>query len=461
MANLTQFPGVPFNKVYGIVPVAVQGIGGADNFVVQVYDKTNTIKLADLRQSRNENDTALFDISRILQSFTFPSKKEIENTQGWSDSTEEVFEFKIRYGTETGGVVTIDGTAFFQFVAINGRKPKYELIWPANDYRPFVQGATCISAYNDEWAKALTDVEHYTAASSLDFTQYPSWVDSNQRFYRHTVRRDDYYTLSFLNSKRSFGVTFTGAKGVAGIRVATYDAFGGLLQEVLIPNIVTNGGGPDTTQFEYKDIQDPYWCVTAGVGLPNLQPYLDPSSIDYIKYYYVAPVMYQDIGGCPDFNDGYSNAMWYIHRFDVDNGTCLDTPLQFSWMNSFGFRDYFTFEKRNRKRDTINRNNYLQDPINWNGTSFSLDRRDRGYTTFSQEVAQTWEASTRYLRTHEADLLENLFISPEVRVNFGDGVFLPVVIESNSWEQIDDFKDRLRQLTIRFRLAENIQTQRG
>ena len=103
----------------------------------------------------------------------------------------------------------------------------------------------------------------------------------------------------------------------------------------------------------------------------------------------------------------------------------------------------------------------MQDPINWNGTSFSLDRRDRGYTTFSQEVAQTWEASTRYLRTHEADLLENLFISPEVRVNFGDGVFLPVVIESNSWEQIDDFKDRLRQLTIRFRLAENIQTQRG
>ena len=461
MANLAQVPGVPFNKVYGIVPVSLYGIGGAENFVVQVYDKTNTIKLADLRQSRNEADSALFDISRILQSFTFPSKKQIENTQGWSDSTEEVIEFKIRYGTETAGIVTIDGTAALNFVGINGRKPKYELIWPANEYRPQVQGSTCVSIYNDSFAKALTDVEYYTQVNQLNYNNAPSWAVSNpaQRFYRHKVRRDDYYTLSFLNSKRDFGSVFAGTKGVAGIRIATYDASDLLIQELLIPNIVSEGGGPDTTQFEYKNIADPYWCVTAGVGLPNLEPYL--TDIDDIKYYYIAPVVYQDIGGCPEFSDGYSNAMWYIHRFEVDNGSCLDTPIQFSWMNSFGFRDYFTFEKRNRKRDTVRRNNYLQSPVDWNSGSFSIDQRDRGYTTFSQEVAQTWEASTRYLRTHEANLLENLFISPEVRVNFGDGVFVPVVIESNSWESIDDYKDRLRQLTIRFRLAENIETQRG
>ena len=60
MANFTQLPGIPFNLNYGTVPVALQGIGGADNFVVQIYDKTNTIKLADLRQSRNENDAAMF-----------------------------------------------------------------------------------------------------------------------------------------------------------------------------------------------------------------------------------------------------------------------------------------------------------------------------------------------------------------------------------------------------------------
>ena len=459
MANFTQLPGIPFNLNYGTVPVALQGIGGADNFVVQIYDKTNTIKLADLRQSRNENDAAMFDISRILQSFTFPSKKDIELTQGWTDSVEEAFEFSLRYGTETGGIVTIDGTAPFTFKVFNGRKPMGDLIWNFNDYRPYIQGSSCVTAYNEGFALALSDIADYKSATALTPLQKPVWGNiAGQRFYEHQVRRDDYYTLSFLNSKRDFGSVFTGAKGVAGIRVATYDASNLEIQDIVIPNIVPQGGGPDTTQFEYKDIADPYWAVTVGVGLPNLEPYL--TDINYIKYYYVGAVTYDGIGGC-SIDDGYTEPMWYMHRFTVDNGICIDTPIQFSWMNSLGFRDYFTFEKRNRKRTTTSRNNYYSSPINWNSTSFVDYQNERGYKTFSQEVGQRYTASTRYLKTTEADFLENLFISPDVRVNFGDGVWKPVVIESSTWEQRDQYKDRLFQTTIEFRLAQNIETQRG
>ena len=130
--------------------------------------------------------------------------------------------------------------------------------------------------------------------------------------------------------------------------------------------------------------------------------------------------------------------------------------------NSLGFMDYFQFQKRNERSVNITRDSFLKESNDYSSAIFTTNRGDRGYTTYSQVLDEQWAANTRFLYDYEATFLQNLFMSPDVRVRFGDEtVWYPVQILTNSYVEKTNRKDRLFQYEVQFKMAHNIKSQRG
>jgi len=145
----------------------------------------------------------------------------------------------------------------------------------------------------------------------------------------------------------------------------------------------------------------------------------------------------------------------------ITPGECNDfEPIQLSWMNSFGFRDYWTFAKRHDREIGIQRNDYLQSSIDYNGATVNPLAGARGYRTFSQQLTNKYTVRTNWLSDYEAAYLENLFISPDVRANLGNG-FVSVTLLNTSYVEKTVRKDKMFQYELQFKTAYNLKSQRG
>ena len=220
-----------------------------------------------------------------------------------------------------------------------------------------------------------------------------------------------------------------------------------------VPNITTNGGGPSAVD----PVEHPYRYETFQTSTNNTYWTMDMTT----THYFVYPVVFTPYLCNP--NTYNPNPLMTPVRVDIYEPNCLDYDhIQFSWMNSYGFRDYYTMTKRSEKRVDVERNSYFKEAIDYNGTDLTLYTYDRGETVYSQKVTEIWTATTDYMDDQTAGYLQNLFQSPDTRVRFGDSSdWYPVILTSNSYTERTYRKDRLFQYEIQFRLATPLKTQRG
>ena len=440
--TLTQQPG-NYNLAYGINPVTLHGLTVEDKYVLQILDGSTV--LADIRQTANTNGYAQFDIQNILQSYIKSSKVGLEGTNPWADSENEVFEYNIAYGTETGGVVNTPLNIAIGLKVIGGRKDYYDLTWDESSYRATAEADESDCTVISQQGKALTDWSEYRLISDItDGT--PDWSVATDKVYTQKVRRSDSFTLSVLNDI-AFGPIPPNANvdKIESYRVSSFDKFGTLIDDFKIDN-----------PFEFGVDNR---VVTAGAGPAN---FTVPINAAATHYYVGFPLWTPDT--CPTDNDFQTDrSSMGFYRFDIIDDKCNDfTPIQFSWLNSLGFRDYFYFEKRNERSVGISRNNYLAESNNYNDNLFTSALGERGYTTFSQKLEERYVANTRFLQDYEADFLQNLFISPDVHVRFGDDTdWFPVTLLTTSYTERNYRKDKLFQYEISFKKAHNIKSQRG
>ena len=440
--TLTQQPG-NYNLAYGINPVTLHGLTVEDKYVLQILDGSTVV--ADIRQTANTNGYAQFDIQNILQSYIKSSKVGLEQTNPWADSTNEVFEYNIAYGTETDGAVDTPLNIEIGLKVIGGRKDYYDLTWGESAYRATAEadetGCTVIS----QQGKALTDWSEYKLISDIT-DGAPDWSAPTDKVYTQKVRRSDNFTLSVLNDIATGPIPpSANVDKIESYRVSSFDEFGTLIDDFYVAN-----------PFEFGLNNR---VVTAGVGPAN---FTTPINALATHYYVGFPLWTPDT--CPidnDFNTDRSAMGFY--RFDIVDDECNDyTPIQFSWLNSLGFRDYFYFQKKNERKLNISRNNYLAESNDYANNVFTTSVGDRGYTTYSQKIEETYTASTRFLQDYEATFLQNLFMSPDVHVRFGDSaVWFPVTLLSNQYTERNYRKDKLFQYEIAFKKAHNIKSQRG
>ena len=136
--------------------------------------------------------------------------------------------------------------------------------------------------------------------------------------------------------------------------------------------------------------------------------------------------------------------------------------MDVSWLNTLGFRDYYTFRKRRDYNITISKSNYEQLDGTWGSQDYEVNTYDRGQTVFSQSLQEQYTINTDYLSDDEANFLKNLYISPDVKVRFeGESDFYPVIIEGASWSEQTFRKNKLFQSTARFRMAHKLNSLRG
>ena len=460
--TIVQNPG-EYNLANGINAITLDNIGPTQlKYVLQIRNIPGTTIFADVRQAPNAAGVALFDIQQILKNYVNPSAAGVENFNGWVDSERESFQYTIYYGSEDAdGNVDIDGGVSGRKV-FSGRKEWDDIPWGVqSDYRyNLTQNGGCTTVQRQ--ADILTDYPIIQSASSLPGS-VPSYITAftNAQCYVKDLYATDDYSISLLQAANKVG-TVT-ANGITAARVVAYNSSGSLLNDALIYNYTALGGGPDPAPGSNLTVNYPYWALTLPCGPADSEVAQElPLGT---AYYYVTFHSIQ-LGGCalPITHSGVTETSSTVaYRFNIVEPPCNDfTPIQLSWQNSLGFRDYWTFTKRWDEQISANRNEYLKNTFDWNGSSVSISEGARGYTVFGQKLSQIYTVRTDWLNDEQSEFLKNLFVSADVRAKLpGRTTWDSISLLSSTYDIKTIRKDRMFQYELRFRVANNINSQRG
>ena len=529
MAAIVQSPGA-YDMAYGPNIYTTTGISGDVRFVLEIWDNppgiTGSNLIAQLKQSPNSNDRAIFDVQNVLQSFVEVGNNDIDELTARPEISEplwnselETGKYYVRFGTESAaGAITYDGSVGPKLV-LGGTKPYFDRDWSWGFYMPKCSGdpealynCTQVNIDNGSLiipASPLSDWYWYRNEDTQDYNDLlrrvggvPS-VIQNLHYGGYInveeVSSEDYRTKAYLNGMQ-YGTNAPDSevKGIEGFRYIFYND-STVVHDMVIPNIDNNGGGPNVNPGDGSVVDYPNRVIQVGIGPRNLRSftyYTDQTttatfSIDtdaaFWTHYYVWPVAWTPtscLATHTNFTDEpLHTPQCYIKKqadcldYGKDAGqqagigTNEDNFIQVSWLNSFGFRDYWTFRKKRERRVNTTRNIYTQQTYDPNASIWESDPANRGDRVYSQEIVEEWTATTGYMTDSQAKFLQHLFTSPDVRVKLPQqwydklGIsyepFMSAVITSNTYTEKSYRKDRLFQYEITFRLANNMKSQRG
>ena len=482
-------------------------------FVLEVWDGPPavgaSVLLATLYQSPNENHSSIFDVQHVIQSYVSTSIEDFDRLgtysstltpQPWysgqpkilNDATNESTKYYVRYSSTTA-----IGTPPTSWTGSSGPYNVFDGVkqyWDRNfdegplqsdEFTSFVRGES-ESAYNCtqiiERARALSDNQDRLFVTSTGY-QKPSEMTGSETCTRHYVTGNDWATKSWINSVRlGSPVPQATIKGIEAFRVAVFNDTN-QVASLIIPNIIVNGGGPNTDPFDGDPTNYPYKFVSIGTGPANLVAVemqatsTTPATVwrltDYTwTHYWVYPLVATgDV--CSDSTGNYDlNPLGEPQLYIKKELDCLDyTPVEVSWLNRFGFRDQFTFRKRNEKTIGLAKNTYYTNNYNPSASEWESDPEYRGETVYSSQNTLEIVATTGYISDEQAATLESLFTSPDVRIDlspdaynlpgYSSAAFEAAIVADTQYVQKTFRKDRLFQYEIRFRLANNIKSQRG
>jgi len=462
--TLLQTPSTPFDQTYGPNPVTLTGIPtnpstgaiSADKYVLQIF-RAGTM-IANLRQTPNSVGNAIFDIQNVLQNFIAPSPNNIEETGLveilMTNSANESMPYTIEFGSETGSEVLIDGSSPL-LLNFGGTKQYYEVPYNPNPYIPLISydsGGVYTAVV--EQAQPFTDLKEFRLGKDITDGK-PNWLTDTMRVYDHYVTINDMTTISYYNSNR--GIIPENAQGIEAFKFELFignDSF----REYTYYNTNDVGGGPNEIPGQGLITTYPLYAITLGTGPKNFKSFKVQST-----HYYVSSHAYSHT---TDPEKLTIDSLHYVHRFNIIKEDCNDFPqYQFSWLNSYGFRDYFSFRKRKDRSVKINRNEFFREGVDYNTTLYTTNIYERGTTVYSQDLSEEYTAFTNYLTDAEALYLQGLFTSVDVKVRFNDSntpfKWIPINILNTDYTEKTVRKDQLFQYNIKFKLAHKLKSQRG
>ncbi len=483
----TQTPYRPFDMAYGANVITLGGITPSQQkYALQITVVGQATPIADIRQSPNRYANAIFDIQNILQTQVEPSKNNIDGlhySTGFAQQNTrmriangELVQYQIAYTTETNGQLDAAFTVSpIIYTTLGGSKEYYQV--------PFDEGAEFVPIVDADvngctdinyWARPLSDNEWTISDQDTgdDFLTYDGGFSSPGGIDVHNVYRDDQCTKSFWQSIFRVGGPYpanTAVQGIEAFWVLQCNAAGNIFNVSTLANTQSSGGGPNISLGQGLIPTGNFNTITVATGPANFPiGTLSPNC----SHYYIVPVLYTPTSptNCITSEQGQaplmSESAWRTQRYNVLEKPCNDYPhVQFAWLNSEGFRDQFTFTKRNEKKINTKRNNFLKEAADYNDTRYIVDKQSRGFTTYSQSIKEDWTATSGYMNDMEAANLEYMFRSPEVNVRFSEGEYanewLPINLISSSYTEKTYRKDRLFQYTVNYKLANNIKSQRG
>ena len=435
MASIAQQPNKN-NSAYVPNVWTLSGLGSADRYVLEV--EIDGTVVSTFKQPANPQSVAHFDVQKVLQSYLEPAF--VETTAQAANTPNAHLTYRVNYGTETGTVTTIDGSSAYKYV-INAYDDWRVLNSDLSDFIPEPDPVPCEIGSNTNAV--------YTEEFSF-LTNYPE--------ARYKVRSDEYKTLSFYNRIANFdnGTTWGPNEAPFFVRITT------ALEDVVytIDNVRT-----DCTDMTVTYADDDSIITTIGAGPANIESLLSLAYDSYqIRVYSYNYCIATTISDCDDYSeiltDGYLGDVIFSANFDVVEDC---TPFDFvtlSFLNQYGVKDYFTFDRRNTKTVTSNRNKYTKMLGSWSDTSFTIDQHGRGRTVFSTESTTRMSIQSNWMSDEMSKWLQEAFTSPSVMI-YVDGDWEPCVITTQSYEEKTYARNRMFQHSIEVEFANNQKIQRG
>ncbi len=437
--------------------------------------------IATIQQPANPAGVAHFDISKILQAqMEIPF---VEETQKATETAGESFRYQVRYGSVTNDVPTFNFTTGVYF-AFNGYLPWQTKDWDSTNYIADPSFIVCPCETppcydNVRYGREFEYLHNYPKASI-------------------PVRSSVYHTLSFFNQIRDFdnGTQWGNNANPWAVRIKFFNVADVVIQTAIYVLNDNTGLGPRTTYDAptVGNTNDAQQIGTIGAGPQNLKDagYWPSSSsaiwnqltetygnsaliwnlatsTAIVDYYTVevlsADMCYWTDNGAPTSNSAtalepYLGDVIYTQEFQLGDPCTGYDPVTVSFINQYGVKDYFTFDRRNTYNQSIKRNNYTQTLGSWSDATFQIDPHGRGARTFSSAIETNVTMNSYWMDDEESRWLEELFSSPHVQVYY-DGVWNPAVITSNTYEQKTSVRNGLFQHTLTVQFANNKQVQKG
>mgnify|MGYP003630265818 CR=1 FL=1 len=486
--TVTQTPYRPFDMAYGANAITLNGITPSQQkYALRIFVLGNTVPIADIRQSPNRFGRAIFDIQNILQTQVQPTINNVDglhySASGFSQQNTrmqiangELVQYQIAYTTETNG--SLDAPfeqSSIVYTTLGGSKEYWQVPYDEGaEYIPIVDadvnGCTDVNfaarpLSDNTWTIADTETGDdlltvnggYPSPGGIDVQNVYAGDQCTKSFWQKISRVAGPYPAN------------TAVQGIEAFHVLQCNSSGNITNTTTLANIQANGGGPNVSLGQGQIPTGNFNVITVSSGPANFPiGFLNPLT----THYYIVPVLYTPLSPTNCSTDDQSQtpimseAAWRIQRYNVLPTPCNDYDhIQFAWMNSEGFRDQFTFTKRNEKKINTTRNNFLKEAADFNDTRYEVDEQSRGFTTYSQAIKEAWTATSGYMNDQEAQLLESMFKSPSVNVRFSVGEYanqwIPINLISSSYTEKTYRKDRLFQYTVNYKLASNIKSQRG
>lgn len=420
-------------------------------YICLVY--INAVQVATLKAPVDSNGKAIFRISSILQDYT--------------ETDKSGYDLNSIYSTFNNNTMLQSNHAIHQI-------DKYAR------NRNNLNNCQCIGGYeysttttsNIQSFSLSTDVnfnffnsvlQHNAGYSTEDFSDYLltggtkkflTKFPNNFGTIGQKIQLGQYHTLAFLNGKHYLN------SEVTRIRIQTKDINDTNLATQYVSNTTLNGGAPFgsaiTATVNGGDNTNEgllyFGCGTAqltqlGVSLTN------------VAYYTIRAL---------NVNTGVSNT----YRFDIQDADCKGfETIRLAFLNSLGAWDYYNFTKKSVRKTQINKTaikqNYGTIPYQATtvaGDIFNFDyynqgTYDGGTRAFNVNAIETIEANTDFIREEEADVLEELFLSPDVYMQTGT-TFEPVVINETEYIKQTTANDMLKQYIITIEKGHNTRVQR-
>ena len=172
--------------------------------------------------------------------------------------------------------------------------------------------------------------------------------------------------------------------------------------------------------------------------------------------------MYQpnDLSWYKGFSDLFIFLRICRRLINIDDSCSPFEPIRLSFLNQYGVKDYYTFDRRNTYSVQTDRTNYQQVLGSWSSSSFTIDQTGRGRRTFSSAISEAMVLSTNWMTDQVSEWLQELYTSPNVMIYKG-GQWEPCVIKSTQYEEKTNSRNRMFQHTIEVEYSNNKKVQRG
>jgi hypothetical protein len=165
----------------------------------------------------------------------------------------------------------------------------------------------------------------------------------------------------------------------------------------------------------------------------------------------------------------FSNRTTEILEFVMQERSCINTPIHVLFLNARGMWDTYTFGGKTSDKIDITRPSYRQE-MSLNKQYYNVGSYQRGTKIYEQEMEKTWECETWYMSQNDVDIMEEMFMSPEVYIIEGTVIkdlscvsclnevrlyqhLIPVVIKETSFDVWNKNYEKLFQYKLTLQYA--------